>query len=255
MSRCLVALVWAALVTPLFGDVLVQDGDYYQSLRVFDEAITMTGGEIGRLVFLGTVGDISGGQINAIRMSGNELNIRGGQVRHISREYDYNANTDLKFHGYYFRVLDYGRSEENSYVIEGQLLDGQFARTGVVNNTGILTRAQPISFITYPGGGFDGDANDDWKIDLADLNLVRNNFGNSGEGDMDGSGLVDLADLNAVRNNFGYDPFTLTADLATGTPAPVPEPSSLTLAALAFAAICVRKRVRTSLFFSRSRTF
>lgn len=51
-----------------------------------------------------------------------------------------------------------------------------------------------------------GDTNDDGVVDLADLNNVRNHFGESGEnvlGDADGNGVVDLADLNAVRNNFG----------------------------------------------------
>jgi hypothetical protein len=48
-----------------------------------------------------------------------------------------------------------------------------------------------------------GDANQDGKVDLEDLNLVRSNFGESGEGDVNGDGVVDLSDLNEVRNAIG----------------------------------------------------
>jgi len=64
-----------------------------------------------------------------------------------------------------------------------------------------------------------GDTNGDGQVDLADLNNVRNHFGESGEaipGDANGDGTVDLADLNDVRNHFG----------ATNS---VPEPSSFAL--------------------------
>ncbi len=65
-----------------------------------------------------------------------------------------------------------------------------------------------------------GDTNSDGKVDLEDLNNVRNNFGGLGLGDTNDDGLVDLDDLNAVRNNFG---------LAAANP--VPEPPSLVLLA------------------------
>lgn len=50
-----------------------------------------------------------------------------------------------------------------------------------------------------------GDSNFDGRVDLADLNNVRNHFGETGNvlGDSNGDRRVDLADLNAVRNNFG----------------------------------------------------
>jgi hypothetical protein len=65
----------------------------------------------------------------------------------------------------------------------------------------------------------------DGKVDLQDLNNVRNNFGNSGEYGLPGDtfrfdGVVDLSDLNEVRNNFG-----------AGASNSVPEPSTLYLAA------------------------
>jgi hypothetical protein len=54
--------------------------------------------------------------------------------------------------------------------------------------------------------GIAGDTNGDGRVDLVDLNNVRNNFGLSGvgiPGDTNGDNTVDLQDLNAVRNNFG----------------------------------------------------
>jgi len=51
-----------------------------------------------------------------------------------------------------------------------------------------------------------GDANRDGRVDLTDLNLVRNNFGSAGPGilgDTNDDDIVDLVDLNLVRNNFG----------------------------------------------------
>ncbi len=77
---------------------------------------------------------------------------------------------------------------------------------------------------TYP---FDG------KVDLYDLNNVRNNFGEEGEFGLPGDtprfdGVVDLSDLNAVRNNFG-----LNVDGANA----VPEPSTLAMLFVLFPAI------------------
>jgi hypothetical protein len=51
-----------------------------------------------------------------------------------------------------------------------------------------------------------GDTNGDGKVDLVDLNNVRNFFGAAGPGvagDTNGDNVVDLTDLNNVRNNFG----------------------------------------------------
>lgn len=49
-----------------------------------------------------------------------------------------------------------------------------------------------------------GDVNGDGSVDLADLNLVLANFGQTTSvGDANGDGVVDLADLNLVLANFG----------------------------------------------------
>jgi hypothetical protein len=63
-----------------------------------------------------------------------------------------------------------------------------------------------LAFIAPPAPALAGDANDDGRVDLEDLNAVRNNFGAVGvgkPGDANVDGLVDLTDLNLVRNHFG----------------------------------------------------
>lgn len=82
---------------------------------------------------------------------------------------------------------------------------------------------------TYP---FDG------KVDLTDLNNVRNHFGEEGDYGLPGDtprfdGKVDLTDLNAVRNNFGYG-----VEDSNG----VPEPSALALFALLVPALYFVRR-------------
>jgi len=75
-----------------------------------------------------------------------------------------------------------------------------------------------------------GDADGNDRVDIADLNAVRNNFGSVGEGDVNQDGMVDIADLNDVRNSFGA--------LACTTSVPntaVPEPSSLALVTITLA--------------------
>ncbi len=89
-----------------------------------------------------------------------------------------------------------------------------------------------------------GDTNADGKVDLADLNNVRNNFGGAGLGDTNADGTVDLQDLNAVRNNFG----------ATSGANPVPEPPSLLLLAAGAAGLALLRRKRATHHETRSRT-
>jgi len=66
--------------------------------------------------------------------------------------------------------------------------------------------ADSIQALLQPGDTYPFDG----KVDITDLNNVRNNFGSQGQiailiGDAIGAlnGAVDISDLNAVRNNFG----------------------------------------------------
>jgi uncharacterized membrane protein len=89
---------------------------------------------------------------------------------------------------------------------------------------------RPHGEITFVKGGASvpGDTDGNGKVDLDDLNNVRNNFGgqNPPIGDTDGDNDVDLDDLNAVRNNFG-----------AGGSNSVPEPSTWALLAISAAAL------------------
>ena len=88
--------------------------------------------------------------------------------------------------------------------------------------------------------GFVGDTNGDRRIDLEDLNNVRNHFG---EGEILGppifgeafpfDGIVDIGDLNRVRNNFG-------------TSAAIPEPTALVTFLLSALVFPFRSRERRS---------
>ncbi len=70
-----------------------------------------------------------------------------------------------------------------------------------INGT-ITTSIQAIAPVPAPE--CPADVNDSGTVDLADLNLVLGNFGQStSDGDTNGDGEVDLADLNAVLGAFG----------------------------------------------------
>ncbi len=88
--------------------------------------------------------------------------------------------------------------------------------------------------------GLAGDTDGNGRIDVNDLNHVRNNFGLQGTpilGDaFPFDGRVDIKDLNAVRNFFG-----------TSRPQAVPEPGGLWLALLGSAALGWRLRRQTFL--------
>ncbi|MGN6367545.1 MAG: beta strand repeat-containing protein [Phycisphaerae bacterium] len=93
--------------------------------------------------------------------------------------------------------------------------------------------------------GFIGDANDDGKVDLTDLSVVLNHFGEATsrwtDGNFDGAATVNLTDLSYVLNNFG-----LSAGIS-GTVSPttsaIPEPATLALfAPLVWSTALTRRR-------------
>lgn len=73
-----------------------------------------------------------------------------------------------------------------------EILDGSAQDS---NGNGILDECEIVC---------EGDANGDNVVDLADLNIVLANFGQTtSEGDLNGDGEVNLSDLNLVLANFG----------------------------------------------------
>ncbi|QEG35408.1 PEP-CTERM sorting domain-containing protein [Bythopirellula goksoeyrii] len=80
-----------------------------------------------------------------------------------------------------------------------------------------------------------GDVNEDQAVDLADLQVIRSNFGQTPatriEGDLSSNNLVFFEDFREWKNN--YPPANPIAALSTSTQ--VPEPSTVLLAMLGFA--------------------
>ncbi len=72
------------------------------------------------------------------------------------------------------------------------------------NDDGAATVIDAFGVVEGQGVPCPGDVTGDGSVDLADLNLVLANFGEStSEGDADGNGSVDLVDLNIVLGAFG----------------------------------------------------
>lgn len=94
----------------------------------------------------------------------------------------------------------------------------QGLNTALDDSDFVLSRISLSANLSLPG-----DTNSDGRVDLVDLNNVRNNFGSASAdviGDTNSDHAVNLADLNHVRNNFG------------STFQPAPEPTTAVLGAV-----------------------
>lgn len=246
MSRVLCCTFVLVFSSAIRAETLVQEGDYVPYLEV-EDSLLMTGGGVGGLLLKGPQATILGGEVGfgdavpELRgiAAGGQLDIKGGRISGISRREDGLSSCcgPINLHGYYFQLYDRGKPEQNSYYLQGWLLDWSFVDFHIVNETEIRTSLLPTNFILYPSDGLEGDTNDDFSIDIEDLNLIRNNFGSPGDGDVTGDGQIDIADLNLIRNRFGDGPFTLLSDwpgraVELRYQAPVPEPSAFWLAAI-----------------------
>ena len=95
-----------------------------------------------------------------------------------------------------------------------------------------------------------GDANGDGQVDLTDLSIVLNNFGQTTSarslGNFDGAATIDLTDLSDVLNNFGE--VMVNGGLAPGAPtaslalAAISAPEPATLAAITPTILLIARR-------------
>ncbi len=169
----------------------------------------------------------------------NEFDLTSSTFDHASMQVDFvpgGGNVSLAF-------LDSSNGNAETVVFNDFFVAGlQFtggARAAFAARTGGAYDHHDIDNLSIDwdyDAGVVGDTNGDGKVDIVDLNNVRNNFGGTGLGDTVGSddGQVTITDLNNVRNNFGI-----------GGPAnAVPEPGSLALAGIAAIGLGVLARRR-----------
>lgn len=199
------------------AQTIIQDGDYESELIVLESSLLMTGGQVDRAILWGNGPyEIEGGTLGRTDLESGDLYVRGGNIDDIARtQRGGGSATAITFEGHYFRVRDRGLREYNTYVVEGWLADGSFMSIDLVNTFEYPTRNLPVNFNIVPSSPPEGDVTQDWRIDLEDLNLIRNQFGEPG---------YDLDTLNRARNNFGHGEFTLTENYYEVTSNPVPEP-------------------------------
>lgn len=207
------------------GDVLVvgdDDGSLPStpsraptSIQINDFALISTEGTL-RLLFEADAWD------STIRFAaGMSVQLRGELDLHFAPEVDVASQV-----GRTFKVFDW----------TGVVPDGALRlQSPYVWDSSKLFETGDVTLVAV---GLNGDTNGDGRVDLIDLNNVRNYFGVGGQGvvgDTNGDALVDLADLNNVRNHFGATTLPLTA----------PEPATLAMAAiLATLTACCRARIQ-----------
>ncbi|MCC6683151.1 MAG: PEP-CTERM sorting domain-containing protein [Phycisphaeraceae bacterium] len=103
-----------------------------------------------------------------------------------------------------------------------------------------------LSFTTHDPTYHPGDANGDGMVNLADLQILGDNWQSStatwAEADFTGDGVVNLADLQIVGDNWGYGatPDIAFDDAHSLTTVLVPEPGTLILLAGGLLGLCLR---------------
>ncbi|MGN6371156.1 MAG: beta strand repeat-containing protein [Phycisphaerae bacterium] len=137
---------------------------------------------------------------------------------------------------------------------QNQALFGRTHNAGITDSTlpptmavaVIDNAALPMPLTTFGGIPVDansilisqellGDANIDGRVDLTDLSIILNNFGQSTpawtDGNFDGASAINLTDLSDVLNNFGLTNRAASSQLPFTNyqlpAAPAPEPTSL----------------------------
>lgn len=231
-----VSLAHAELIT-------IDSGDYPRVNLTPDRDLLFTGGTIATLNNAGGVATIDGGsltglgQTNASRVTaGGTVIFRGTGTTQYQRLDSRLAPDGVSVNTIQLEGLEFrGVLEPGLVIIQGVLLDGSFVNLNLIHN-GDRSRHR-LLVIDHPE--LYEDPTRDGMFDLADLNVVRNNFGQPGDlaaGDIDGDGMVSLGDLNEARNRFGNlweagPERRVSGDLLNG--GAVPEPHALILAIVA----------------------
>lgn len=129
---------------------------------------------------------------------------------------DFDPETFEPMTGVYWRYLIEWNEEIHdtpiAYHFEGFRDSGVFAKGKLqykpLNEGGTLP---PPMQISASGLRFAEklDTDGDWDVDVDDLNIVRNEFGELSIHDISGDGVMGVEDLNKIRNEFGLDIFTI----------------------------------------------
>lgn len=268
MSR-LLCCVLCLLVSPAAAEIItVEDGQSFERINLTTgRELVVNGGDVELVNNLGSLVTINGGAVGDITTNMFNDENGGHEPRVVVTGYSqaFGINTDgpsignldnghVVLHGYSFRVLVDPLPSKGSAVFGyGWLLDGSYVDFSATFKD-VFNRRNGQSVTLVKHDPVFVDPTGDWEFDLTDLNVIRNNFGSSGEqstGDTNFDGVVDLGDLNLVRNKFGLGygdmpaEWEYSGDVPTNVrhrwtpdmPIPVPEPSTLLLMLLGFCAL------------------
>jgi T5SS/PEP-CTERM-associated repeat protein len=125
----------------------------------------------------------------------------------------------------------------NTHQLNGPITAADFTLlpSGLLGSFVVNTSADTVSFLV---GAAAGDANEDGKVDLTDLNIVLAHLGTTTSawtnGNFDGAPTIDLTDLNDVLNAIGSS--------AVAPRLPAPQPASLLLFAATLPLLLNRRR-------------
>jgi hypothetical protein len=259
LACCLICLASPALAMDIFEDYTLNDENFIpgEQYKVYGDATLTISGDPHSVskIFLYDTADLNlqGGWLRGgveIWGTDNSLTVTGGELRDGWVESFTEGHSTLDFRGgkiwskmaFYeehstqdvFVDLDAVMADSHWQMVpaavESMSLNaiGSNVRYGLSDFVVLLTDEasvkvpQDVDWLLESRTDVPGDANSDGKVDLTDLNLVRDHFGHF-FGDSIGDvspydGRIDLSDLNRVRNGFGGHA--------------VPEPSSLVLMAL-----------------------